>query len=185
MPCDAAYSDPRRSILLQGLAVALPFHGLLLTACRFAAFCCAGDDGGAAAVRVRYGRLIRQLKDNWRLGVLLAPLVQLPQAASLGVEEASGAAAAAGAEPGATAGSGAVMEGEGGVGPAPLSEQQLQAALGVVQELLAAAAAFKLEDAWQWKSMLSGKEVRAGRAAACFCVHTCVESCVHGQVRHS
>jgi hypothetical protein len=145
--------------------------------------CCAEDDGGAAAVRVRYGRLIRQLKDNWRLGVLLAPLVQLPQAVPLGVDGASNAAAAAAgcgeaatattaaaaAAAAAAAGSGAVTEGEGPLGPSPLSEQQLQAAQGVVQELLAAAAAFKLEDAWQCKSMLSGKEVRTESG-------TCVEA---------
>jgi hypothetical protein len=97
--------------------------------------------------RVQFGRIIRQLKHQWKLGVLLVPLLQLPAATPLGVEPA-----AAADEPAAAAAAGS----EGSRN----AEGQLQQQVDAVQGLLAAAAGFGLEDCWQWKPLLDGKQVR-------------------------
>lgn len=71
--------------------------------------------------------------------------MQLPTATPLGVEPA-----AAAEEPAAGAGGS-----EGG----RTAEVQLQQQVDTVQGLLAAAAGFGLEDCWQWKPLLDGKQV--------------------------
>uniref|UniRef100_A0A383VU74 tRNA nucleotidyltransferase/poly(A) polymerase RNA and SrmB- binding domain-containing protein n=1 Tax=Tetradesmus obliquus TaxID=3088 RepID=A0A383VU74_TETOB len=116
------------------------------------------DVNGAGAVesspeqtRVQFGRSIRQLKHHWKLGVLLVPLLQLPAAAPLGVEPA-----AAAEEPAAAA---AAAAGGGGSEPGQRVEGQLQQQVDAVQSLLAAAAGFGLEDCWQWKPLLDGKQL--------------------------
>jgi hypothetical protein len=104
----------------------------------------------AKQTRVQFGRIIRQLKHHWKLGVLLVPLLQLPAATPLGVEPA--AAADEPAASAAAAGGGS----EGG----QRVEGQVQQQVDAVQGLLAAAAGFGLEDCWQWKPLLDGKQVR-------------------------
>jgi hypothetical protein len=98
--------------------------------------------------RVQFGRTIRQLKHHWKLGVLLVPLLQLPAATPLGVEPA-----AAADEPAAAAAA-------GGSEGSRNAESQVQQQVDAVQGLLAAAAGFGLEDCWQWKPLLDGKQVR-------------------------
>jgi hypothetical protein len=98
--------------------------------------------------RVQLGRNIRQLKHHWKLGVLLVPLLQLPAAAPLGVEPAAATEAAAGGE--------------------QRAEEQLQQQVNAVQNLLAAAAGFGLDDCWQWKPLLDGKQVSGVHGARCY-----------------
>jgi hypothetical protein len=130
----------------------------------------AGAAGGGADAapdaRVQLGRAIRQLKGNWKLAAVLVPLLQLPSAAPLGVEpgsqgmDAARTASGAASPPAAAAGQGspaaATAGGAGGSGGQALVQQQV----GVVRSLLAAAAGFGLEDCWQWKPLLDGKQVR-------------------------
>jgi hypothetical protein len=116
--------------------------------------CIMANMSGAAAgavesspeqTRVQFGQTIRQLKHHWKLGVLLVPLLQLPAATPLGVEPAAAsdrpAAAGGGSEGGRNA------------------EGQMQQQADAVQGLFAAAAGFGLEDCWQWKPLLDGKQV--------------------------
>lgn len=113
--------------------------------------CPAVTTGGSQGeqLRVQLGRAIRQLKAHWRLAAVLVPLLQLPAAAPLGVESAA-AEAAADSPPAA---SGSSKQGA----DADLLQQQTAA----VQLLLSAAKGFGLEDCWQWKPLLDGKQVRA------------------------
>lgn len=106
---------------------------------------------------MQLGRAIRQLKANWKLGVVLVPLLQLPAATPLGVEPGSVDAAAdtptATAE-GSPQGTAADAAGLGG------SQQVVQQQQAAVQLLLSAAEGFELEACWQWKALLDGKQVR-------------------------
>jgi hypothetical protein len=125
----------------------------MLHLCWLATMCVSYSAAGAVEsspeqTRVQFGRTIRQLKHHWKLGVLLAPLLQLPAATPLGVEPA----AAAADEPAAAAAAG------GSVGSRN-AEGQVQQQVDAVQGLLAAAAGFGLEDCWQWKPLLDGKQV--------------------------
>jgi hypothetical protein len=123
-------------------------------------------------VRVALGHVIRRLKQHWRLGALLAPLARHPACTRpLGVEDVG----EGGGTPASSGGSG----GEGAPAGAPATAAAAAAAgrdaeegaaaewaagqVGMVKDLLAAAAAFGLEDCWQWKPLLDGKEVRGGR----------------------
>jgi hypothetical protein len=113
--------------------------------------CLAGASQGEQ-LRIQLGRAIRQLKANWRLAVLLVPLLQLPAATPLGIEPGTSDTAAdtpvagsSGSEQGAASSVGVL--------------QQQEAA---VQLLLSAAKGFGLEDCWQWKPLLDGKQVRIG-----------------------
>lgn len=100
-------------------------------------------------LRIQLGRAIRQLKAHWRLAAVLVPLLQLPAAAPLGVESTT--AEAAGDSPAAASGSS-----EQAADPDLLQQQT-----AAVQLLLSAAKGFGLEDCWQWKPLLDGKQVRA------------------------
>lgn len=106
-------------------------------------------------LRVQLGRAIRQLKANWKLGVVLVPLLQLPAATPLGIEPGSADAAAdspAAAE-GSPQGGAADTAGPGS------QDSQVQQQQAAVQLLLSAAQGFGLEDCWQWKPLLDGKQV--------------------------
>jgi hypothetical protein len=106
---------------------------------------------------VQLGRAIRQLKANWKLGVVLVPLLQLPAAAPQGVEPGSADAAADSprvAAEGSPQGTAADAAGSGG------GQELVQQQQAAVQLLLSAAEGFKLEDCWQWKPLLDGKQVR-------------------------
>jgi len=110
-------------------------------------------------LRVQLGRAIRQLKATWKLGVLLVPLLQLSAAAPLGVEP--GTADAAAESPSGSA-EGTSHNSEAGAPP----QDQLQQQQAAAQLLLSAASGFGLDDCWQWKPLLGGKEVRHN-AIAC------------------
>lgn len=96
-------------------------------------------------LRVQLGRNIRKLKELWQLGVLLAPLLQLPSAVPLGIELGSGDVGAGGSSSSST----------GGAQEGP----ELQQHVAIARELMAAAAGLGLEDAWKWKPLLDGKQV--------------------------
>jgi hypothetical protein len=116
-------------------------------------------------VRVALGHAIRRLRQHWRLGALLAPLVRHPAcAAPLGVEDVDGRAGTP-ASSGGSGGGGApdAAAGAGG-GEEAAAAEWAAGQVGMVKDLLAAAAAFGLEDCWQWKPLLDGKEVRAPRS---------------------
>lgn len=104
-------------------------------------------------LRVQLGRNIRKLKEHWQLGVLLAPLLQLPSAAPLGVELFAGGDGVAGGSSSSSVGGGGGQEGS----------VELQQQVAVAKELLAAAAGLGLEDAWKWRPLLDGKQVSSGR----------------------
>lgn len=107
-------------------------------------------------LRVQLGRAIRQLKANWKLGVVLVPLLQLPAATPLGIEP--GSADAAADSPAAAEGS---PQGDAADTAGPGSQDsQVQQQQAAVQLLLSAAQGFGLEDCWQWKPLLDGKQVR-------------------------
>ena len=144
-----------------------------------------GDgDGGDADVRVELGHVIRKLKQHWRLGAVLAPLVGHPScAAPLGVEDVGGGnGGGGGGEEGgsgaaAAAAAAAATSPSGSSGGAPAARAAAVAAgrdsefaaagewarahADAARDVLAAAAAFGLEDCWQWKPLLDGKEAMA------------------------
>lgn len=104
-------------------------------------------------VRIQLGRAIRQLKAQWKLGVVLVPLLQLPAAAPLGVETGSAEASPSSG----TAAAAAVGHDPGSQQGPDSTEQHVEEVRG----LFSAAAAFGLEDCWQWKPLLDGKQVGA------------------------
>jgi hypothetical protein len=112
--------------------------------------CLAGASQGEQ-LRIQLGRSIRQLKANWRLAVLLVPLLQLPAATPLGVEPGTSDTAAD------TPAAGSSGREEGTEGSSSMGVLQQQEA--AVQLLLSAAKGFGLEDCWQWKPLLDGKQV--------------------------
>jgi hypothetical protein len=133
-----------------------------------------GGGGQHADVRVALGHAIRKLKQHWRLGVLLTPLLQHPSCAQLlGVEDVGGEGPSSSGGSGGAGGGGATeraaavaagRDGEAGAAAAWAAGQ-----VGAAQELLAAVKGFGLEDCWQWKPLLDGKEVGGlwGGAVAC------------------
>jgi hypothetical protein len=80
----------------------------------------------------------------------MVPLLQMPAAAPLGVEQAKTAAEASG---GLTARVNVAASQKGS--PQELEKQHVEA----VQTIFAAAAGWGLEDCWQWKPLLDGKQV--------------------------
>lgn len=105
------------------------------------------------AVRIALGRCIRDLKEMWRHGTVLAALLPSPEARPLGVDPAERAAGTA--EAVAEAELAAALYGSAS-GPGP---QDVARRLEVCKELVAAAEAFGLADCWQWKPLLDGKQV--------------------------
>jgi hypothetical protein len=88
------------------------------------------------------------------VGVVLVPLLQLSAATPLGQEP--GTAAAASSSPGAEGAS------RGSSDPNGAGDQgQVQQQKAAVQLLLSAATGFGLQDCWQWKPLLDGKQVCA------------------------
>lgn len=91
-------------------------------------------DAAASELQVRLGRVMRALKEQWKLAAVLVPLLCLPQAALLGDELPSHT-------PRESAGAGAT-------------------GADAVRALLAAAAGFGLDGCWSWKPLFNGKQVR-------------------------
>jgi len=133
----------------------------------------AADSGGGGdqqqqqqqGLRVALGHAIRKLKQHWRLGVLLAPLVQHPSCVvPLGVEDVgrdsgssgSGNASSSGESGGVVERAAAVASGKDGEADAAASWAAGQ--VEIVNDLFAAVHAFGLQDCWQWKPLLDGKE---------------------------
>ncbi|KAF5829609.1 hypothetical protein DUNSADRAFT_15848 [Dunaliella salina] len=106
-------------------------------------------------LRVQLGMVIRKLKQHWHLGALLAPVLLTPQAAAVGTEEATTAATAS--VPSSGAGR---REGTAAGGDEPAAEEVVRCK-EVYGTLKAAANAFGLEECWQWKPLLDGKQVQA------------------------
>lgn len=116
---------------------------------KFHAICAGTSETTPEQVRTQLGRAIRQLKSHWRLGAVLVPLLQLPAAIPLGVEPRSVQPSPSGASPSS---SGPDKQGDE-------QRQQLLQHVDTVQALLSAATGFGLEDCWQWKPLLDGKQV--------------------------
>jgi len=95
------------------------------------------------SLKVTMGNIIRKLKQHWRLGFMLAPVLTSRHAAPLGVDSAS------------SAGDDTMSEDS--------SSQDAEAASikrsDMAASLLAAAEAFGLQDCWQWKALMDGKQV--------------------------
>eukprot|EP00879_Flechtneria_rotunda_P017089 GHRR01017897.1.p1 GENE.GHRR01017897.1~~GHRR01017897.1.p1 ORF type:complete len:250 (+),score=108.62 GHRR01017897.1:245-994(+) len=106
-------------------------------------------------LRLHLGRCIRQLKAQWKLGVLLAPLLKLPAATPLGIEPGT---AAAGDSPQQSP---QVVEARASSSSKDSAQQEqlLQQQVDEVRSLFAAAAGFELEGCWQWKPLLDGKQL--------------------------
>ena len=105
------------------------------------------------SVRIALGRCIRDLKEMWRHGTVLAALLPAPDARPLGADPAEIAAGTA--EAAAEAELAGKLQGSAtGVDP-----QDIALRLEVCKELVAAAEAFGLSDCWQWKPLLDGKQV--------------------------
>ncbi|GAB4823353.1 hypothetical protein N2152v2_010399 [Parachlorella kessleri] len=123
-----------------------------------------------AETRVALGRCIRQLKNLWQAGCILASLLPTPEARPLGAPEDPSEAkealaspralqdpAAATADGAEAAAVGSSSNGDGGLhagGPRA-------ARLEMCRSLLAAAEAFGIADCWHWKPVLDGKQVMA------------------------
>lgn len=90
-----------------------------------------------------------------RTGVLLAPLLTMQCASPLGVEKA-GVGQKAGS--GQLAGSDRAEHSEGDMSPQSLAKRKEMCA-----RLFSAASAFGLENCWQWKPLMDGKQVGGGR----------------------
>eukprot|EP00775_Hariotina_reticulata_P002881 gene2881-3172_t len=110
-------------------------------------------------VKITFGRCIRQLKAHWKLSVLMVPLLQLPAAAALGVEATKTPAETSSSQAARTD---VAASQEGSFGR--LEQQQVEA----VQTMLAAAAGWGLEDCWQWKPLLDGKQTADGSFLFCW-----------------
>ncbi|EFJ52690.1 hypothetical protein VOLCADRAFT_85925, partial [Volvox carteri f. nagariensis] len=100
-------------------------------------------------VRVMLGQAIRKLKQHWKLGVVLAPVVLMRAAAPLGKDAASssGSGSAGGSEDSTVDGGG------------ELSEEAAAARLEMARELLSAVEAYGLAECWSWKPLMDGKKV--------------------------
>ncbi|PNW70586.1 hypothetical protein CHLRE_17g726000v5 [Chlamydomonas reinhardtii] len=103
----------------------------------------AADGGAEPDVRIMLGQVIRKLKQHWKLGVALAPVVLTHAAEPLGVAGGSGAVAAA-----------ETADGEG-----ELSAAAEEARLEMARALLAAVEAYGLSECWTWKPLMDGKKV--------------------------
>lgn len=117
--------------------------------------CAAGSvDSSPTEARIQAGRAIRQLKAHWKLGVVLVPLLELPAAAALGLDSARSSGTTGTSPSAAAAGAASQQEGD------DLSQAQLMQHMNAVQGLLSVVAGFGLEECWQWKPLLDGKQVR-------------------------
>lgn len=106
---------------------------------------------------MRLGQAIRKLKQQWQLGAMLAPVLAIKDAAPLGVAEEGAAAAAVDA-----AAAGAAQLADAAAAASKASSDNAGARHAeVTATLLAAAHAFELQDCWQWKPLLVGKDVMA------------------------
>ncbi|KAG2449718.1 hypothetical protein HYH02_005245 [Chlamydomonas schloesseri] len=103
----------------------------------------AGQQGPGQDVRIMLGQVIRKLKQHWKLGIALAPVVLMHAAEPLGVAGSSGAVAAA----------------ETADGQGELSEAAAGARLEMSRALLAAVEAYGLTECWTWKPLMDGKKV--------------------------
>ncbi|KAG2501325.1 hypothetical protein HYH03_001118 [Edaphochlamys debaryana] len=115
----------------------------------------AAEGGEVADVRVMLGQVIRKLKQHWRLGVVLAPVILMRSAEPLGQDAASGAAGGGGGSEGAEGGDGGDGEGEAGEQGAAAAAARLEMA----RELLSAAEAYGLAECYTWKPLMDGKKV--------------------------
>lgn len=148
-----------------------------------------GPGEGEEDVRVALGHAIRKMKQHWKLGVLLAPLVHHPAcAAPLGVEDVGGNGTGSGSS-GSGGGGGAARAAELAAAVASGMDGEVEAAaqwaagqVGVVRELLAAVHGFGLQDCWQWKPLLDGKEVSLG-LGGCVCVCGVLGGCTGSNMR--
>jgi len=105
------------------------------------------------ALRVALGGAIRKLKQHWRLGVVLASLLSMRGAAPL--SEAAAQASGLGTPLDSSGGG----SGEAHAGTHELSAAAHGARVESARAVLSAVAAFGLEDCWQWKPLLDGKQV--------------------------
>ena len=117
----------------------------------------AGSPEEEEPVRVALGRVMRRLKESWRLAALLVPLLPLPEARPLAVEggagggsQASDAALPTPLPPSASS-----------PGAAEAAAEQAAARLAVARDLEAAAEAWSLSGCWAWKPLLDGKAAMA------------------------
>jgi hypothetical protein len=108
-------------------------------------------------VKVALGRVIRRLKEQWRLAALLVPLLPLPDARPLAVEGGGvdGGGSQASDAPAASA------PALSGAAAAEAAEAAASARLAVSRDLEAAARAWRLDDCWRWKPLLDGKAAMA------------------------
>eukprot|EP00890_Picochlorum_soloecismus_P001086 jgi/Picsp_1/1979/NSC_05445-R1_polynucleotide adenylyltransferase-like protein len=107
-------------------------------------------DGTNASVRVKLGRCLKKLKSLWPSGMFIACLLASAEAAPLGIEEA-------------TAENIPWSETWSNL-PADLTKSleevpDLHVHFEMCKCLVTAVKAFKLDNCWQWKPLLNGKEV--------------------------
>ncbi|GIL45308.1 hypothetical protein Vafri_2575 [Volvox africanus] len=102
-----------------------------------------GKAGEEPDVRVILGQAIRKLKQHWKLGVILAPVIGMCAAAPLGDSPS-----------GSGSGTELVADGAG-----ELSEEAAAGRLEMVRELLSAVEAYGLSECWTWKPLMDGKKV--------------------------
>ena len=112
-----------------------------------------GPKSAPSDVKIALGRCIRELKGLWRAATVVAALLPSPEARPLGVDAAEAAAGMAEA----------MAESElanalHGTDSAP-DELDVSVRLEMCKELVAAAEAFGVSNAWQWKPLLDGKAV--------------------------
>ncbi|KXZ51707.1 hypothetical protein GPECTOR_11g156 [Gonium pectorale] len=108
----------------------------------------AGKGGEARDVRVMLGQAIRKLKQHWKLGVALAPVILMRAATPLR-PDGGGAAALEDSDEGSS----------GGGAAAEAAEAAGTARLEMARELLAAVHAYGLEECWSWRPLMDGKKV--------------------------
>jgi hypothetical protein len=127
--------------------------------------------GGISAaprdVRVSLGRAVRNLKDLWPAGCLLASLLPAPEARALGAdvvdaEETSGRRPEDEADEGeavAAVSPELCVSADSSEGNNDGADSSVLRRVEVCRELAAAVEAFGLADCWQWKPVLDGKRV--------------------------
>ncbi|GFR42511.1 hypothetical protein Agub_g3403 [Astrephomene gubernaculifera] len=108
-----------------------------------------GSGGGVQQdVRVMLGQAIRKLKQHWKLGIALAPVILMRAATPLGTD---GGAASSDSDA-SECGGGADSDAEAAVAAA-------SARVEMARELLAAVEAFGLSECWSWRPLMDGKKV--------------------------
>ncbi|GLC34026.1 hypothetical protein PLESTB_000830000 [Pleodorina starrii] len=128
-------------------------HAVLLRGGAAAAVGGGEGDGAQQDVRVMLGQAIRKLKQHWKLGIVLAPVILMRAAAPLGqADSPSGSGSGSGS---GASGSGSEPDADGG---GELSDAAA-ARLEMARELLAAVEAYGLAECWSWKPLMDGKKV--------------------------